>query len=258
MTKKNGQKGTKTMRHIILVMSQLIITNLLFSAAAPITCCICYEEKPQSDGFHCYDHGTDGDDFICHTCLEGHARTFPKRTLINCPACSTELSPSFYKDHLQKSIVLQLQKNKDEQFLLQDQKTAELSQAKTGQEETIEEHIKIIKKRILTKACPRCDLAFSGWTGCAALTCVNCEAGFCGICLTDCGKDAHTHLEEGDCDIFQKAGLSHSLYPDGESLAKLNTTRIQEALKQYFQSKNVSDLMRQEILKRLRLHPFPK
>jgi len=51
-----------------------------------------------------------------------------------------------------------------------------------------------IVEEILTLKCPRCYAAFLDFDGCFALTCSNCKCGFCGWCLTDCGRDAHPHL----------------------------------------------------------------
>ncbi len=53
-----------------------------------------------------------------------------------------------------------------------------------------------IVNQVLTLRYPRCKMAFLDYTGCAALTCanVNCKAGFCAICLKDCGADAHAHV----------------------------------------------------------------
>ena len=48
---------------------------------------------------------------------------------------------------------------------------------------------------ILTLRCPRCKIAFIDYTGCAALTCGCCHAGFCAMCLKDCGgEDVHRHV----------------------------------------------------------------
>ena len=49
-------------------------------------------------------------------------------------------------------------------------------------------------ENVLTLRCPRCKTAFLDYTGCAALTCSTCKAGFCAICLKDCGNDAHAHV----------------------------------------------------------------
>jgi hypothetical protein len=44
--------------------------------------------------------------------------------------------------------------------------------------------------------CPRCRAVFGDFDGCAALTCgaAQCRAGFCALCLKDCGGDAHGHV----------------------------------------------------------------
>ncbi len=47
--------------------------------------------------------------------------------------------------------------------------------------------------------CPRCKAAFYDYDGCNALKCgvPECGAGFCAICLKDCGHDAHAHIYAG-------------------------------------------------------------
>ena len=51
-----------------------------------------------------------------------------------------------------------------------------------------------IEDEIMVLCCPSCRLAFSDYTGCAALTCHGCQCGFCALCLEDCGADAHQHV----------------------------------------------------------------
>ena len=54
---------------------------------------------------------------------------------------------------------------------------------------------KHIEERIMQLHCPQCRRAFYDFTGCMALTCdPGCGATFCGICLRDCGRDAHAHV----------------------------------------------------------------
>ena len=91
--------------------------------------------------------------------------------------------------------------------------------------EDVFKHCQHIREEILTLKCPRCSAAFidckpnplrllclskslktstlellaeasCGCTveGCMALTCGQCNAGFCGWCLADCGNDAHNHV----------------------------------------------------------------
>lgn len=47
----------------------------------------------------------------------------------------------------------------------------------------------------LVLKCPNCATAFIDFDGCLALTCENCKAGFCALCLENCG-DAHNHLQQ--------------------------------------------------------------
>ncbi|KAH3762020.1 E3 ubiquitin-protein ligase RNF213 [Pelomyxa schiedti] len=65
---------------------------------------------------------------------------------------------------------------------------------------------------LMNPRCPRCKAAFVDWDGCFAFTCSNknCKCGFCGHCLLDCGKDAHSHLRQkhggyfGDRELFRR------------------------------------------------------
>ena len=49
--------------------------------------------------------------------------------------------------------------------------------------------VRLIESHLNLK-CPRCLKVFHDFTGCLALTCT-CGCGFCGLCLRDCGVDAH-------------------------------------------------------------------
>jgi protein-arginine kinase activator protein McsA len=74
-----------------------------------------------------------------------------------------------------------------------------------------------IAEEVLCLRCPRCGQAFVDFSGCFALTCGRCAAGFCGYCLEDCGADAHAHVARcphnsapgrdvfGSTDIFARA-----------------------------------------------------
>jgi hypothetical protein len=52
----------------------------------------------------------------------------------------------------------------------------------------------VIAEAELTLHCPRCGAAFVDYDNCNALVCGQCAAGFCGLCLEDCGRDAHEHF----------------------------------------------------------------
>lgn len=51
----------------------------------------------------------------------------------------------------------------------------------------------VIVERDLALHCPRCASPFAEYDGCNALSCSKCGAGFCGLCLVDCGANAHAH-----------------------------------------------------------------
>ena len=54
----------------------------------------------------------------------------------------------------------------------------------------------VIVERDLLLRCPRCAVEFDDYDNCNALTCGKCGAGFCAMCLVDCGGDAHDHIRE--------------------------------------------------------------
>lgn len=60
----------------------------------------------------------------------------------------------------------------------------------------VKRHRSHIVNEFLTLRCPRCKRAFDDYSGCAALTCDNCNCGFCAKCFEDCGTDAHAHCND--------------------------------------------------------------
>ena len=65
----------------------------------------------------------------------------------------------------------------------------------------------------LNLKCPRCQAVFNDHEGCNALKCCvpTCGAGFCAICLKDCGDDAHGHIGTHG-DMWGRAGFEASKY----------------------------------------------
>jgi len=51
----------------------------------------------------------------------------------------------------------------------------------------------IIADADLTLKCPRCPHGLASYNGCNCLRCETCGCAFCGLCLIDCGSDAHVH-----------------------------------------------------------------
>lgn len=73
--------------------------------------------------------------------------------------------------------------------------TAEAAAAAAGLErmERVLQLRNIVSDADLTLKCPRCPARFDEYMGCNALRCEECGCGFCGLCLLDCGSDAHEH-----------------------------------------------------------------
>ena len=56
-----------------------------------------------------------------------------------------------------------------------------------------QKHVTKIIDEILTLHCPSCEQAFEEFEGCLSLQC-SCNVFFCGLCLKNCGNDAHAHV----------------------------------------------------------------
>jgi Protein kinase domain len=63
-----------------------------------------------------------------------------------------------------------------------------------GQNASVRQLRDYVVEKILTLHCPACDQAFIDFTGCFALRCSRCNAGFCAWCLAHCNRDAHAHV----------------------------------------------------------------
>jgi hypothetical protein len=68
--------------------------------------------------------------------------------------------------------------------------------ARNGISNEAANHVKHIQEEIFNLRCPRCSAAFFEFDGCAAVVCGSCRCGFCGLCLQDCGNDAHEHVRQ--------------------------------------------------------------
>ena len=71
-----------------------------------------------------------------------------------------------------------------------------------AEEERVQARRRHVIEHILNLSCPRCHAAFVDFSGCYALTCHSCSAGFCAYCLKDCGADAHEHIAK-ECEDGQ-------------------------------------------------------
>lgn len=176
-----------------------------------IDCPVCLEEVAPANGVKCKS-----DHFICLACLQDHvinktelfsvfART---EGYIPCTVgeCKARWTLEDLETNLQKRALVAYSKalrmtafdaprakREHEERLAKRLAAARAKMASLS--ERVQELRKVIVERDLQLRCPRCSTCFVDYDGCNALTCGSCGAGFCALCLVDCGGDAHSHYE---------------------------------------------------------------
>lgn len=170
------------------------------------------------------DHGH----HLCRGCLQGTLifNLEPRRLAtfggaIPCPEAGCDASPwiieTDLKDHLDVATAIKYgvamryqafdaaaaKRKAAEEFVARE---AAAQEAGLAMDEKLQRlRLAIIEQHFYLR-CPRCAFKFVDFAGCNAVDCGKCGAGFCSICLEDCGVDAHTHygrVHGGD--IFDKA-----------------------------------------------------
>lgn len=176
-------------------------------------CKICMDYFTDEKGYSCSKKH-----FLCWDCLEQHVnqassvdsvgKCIDNEGSLLCPECSEPIGLlNVAKDsapqnifHLLENLKSEIKIRKAVSKALQDQeerlkKEFDRIMSIQDQEERMAERLRLeIIEEILTLRCPRCKCAFIDYSGCAALTCCKCSAGFCALCLQDCGSDAHQHV----------------------------------------------------------------
>jgi hypothetical protein len=66
-----------------------------------------------------------------------------------------------------------------------------LAQMSKLEREVYDHRLRIIDE-VFNIKCPRCKAVLTDFDGSLALICSRCSCGFCAVCLSDCGKDAHS------------------------------------------------------------------
>jgi hypothetical protein len=116
-----------------------------------------------------------------------------------------------------------------------------------------QQHVKLIRDTVLNDVCPRCKTAFLYEGGCLALTCPksNCKCGFCAFCMTDQGRDAHTHCAGCQHNFIDRQLFAPKDFPGGEVafFAEVQRRRKTRWLHTYFA--NLVPDMRAQVSKAL-------
>jgi hypothetical protein len=120
--------------------------------------------------------------------------------------------------------------------------------ARLLKDDVAEYHRRHIQEEILTLRCPRCHQAFNEFNGCLDLECSRqgCKAHFCGLCLADCGQDAHPHVAR--CNLNPNADKDY--FVSAEVFARLQRDRRQRLVSEYLANTIPDQRMRAEVVRR--------
>jgi serine/threonine protein kinase len=182
-----------------------------------VTCLTCLEDCDEKTGAWC--SGTVSRHFCCSGCLQGHvvsvvedaAKMRSTGGRVPCVSsgaggCTSTWTIADIGDKLEKATHIVFSQALVQALFEAPKQKMELEAARAAAEAAAkEEGIRISEKvrrlrnviveRDLTLHCPRCGQAFFDFQGCCALHCKDsCGAAFCGLCLADCGENAHPHF----------------------------------------------------------------
>ena len=117
----------------------------------------------------------------CEKCNENKVNVACYNSFVECHACHTKK----VFDRALLELEARMIKERDELMAILDKEEREAELMRLD-----------IIENVFTLRCPRCKTAYLDFTGCAALTCGTCKAGFCAMCLKDCGSgpDTHSHV----------------------------------------------------------------
>ena len=176
-------------------------------------CLVCFDRFQSADGLWC--RGED-DHFLCNSCFSDYVKVESnadfdllekrKGRILCVNGCDAPYSDAdvaqhvsekifnLYNEAMKKLIEHRLAKEirvEERHRLEEEQKQLALMSEFQRKVYDVRRHI---VEELLTLKCPRCRQAFVDFTGCYALTCGQCNCGFCAWCLKDCNNDAHSHV----------------------------------------------------------------
>ncbi len=207
--------------------------------------------------------------FLCTPCLAEHIRTQQEgedvtdrmrgdSLLCIVPNCESEpledhlIMGALHKHKHFSQCFLKLKKKAVETVALSEMdrrvraEKAEL--ARLLKNDVAEYHRRHIQEEILTLRCPRCQQAFNDFNGCLDLECSRqgCGVHFCGLCLADCGQDAHAHVRQ--CPLNPNADKNY--FVSAEVFARLQRERRQRLVNEYLAASIPDQRLRAEVVRR--------
>ncbi len=227
------------------------------------TCVSCMDDC--AEGVAC----STGEHFLCSPCLADYIRTQAEGEDVSDRMRGEDLLcivPNCQSDPLEDHLIMEViskQKNFTKCFLRLKKKaieTAAFSEverrvarekaelARLLKDDVPEYHRRHIQEDILTLRCPRCKQAFNDFNGCLDLECSRqgCKIHFCGLCLADCGDDAHAHV----ANCAANPNQDKSVFVSAEVYARVQKERRQKMLTDYLNNTIVDKAIRAEVIRR--------
>eukprot|EP00929_Paragymnodinium_shiwhaense_P023653 TRINITY_DN14765_c0_g1_i5.p1 TRINITY_DN14765_c0_g1~~TRINITY_DN14765_c0_g1_i5.p1 ORF type:complete len:423 (-),score=47.20 TRINITY_DN14765_c0_g1_i5:400-1668(-) len=211
-------------------------------ANGEVACCICLEDA-SGLGAWCSDRH-----FVCASCLEGHIGAnlerqpgadggYPRGQL-RCPFMvgmthCVHMLPRQEVVHHENCLHAYVRGCGQ----MKEREEARVAPAHDGDEDRRSRVLRLLRQHVAedirTKKCPNpeCGVAFQDFDGCLALTCHSCGCGFCGLCFTVCGQDAHEHLLT-TCPVARRAAMVGQFFLSLEDWERHMERREKDALKE--------------------------
>mmetsp|Transcript_3537 Transcript_3537/g.4813 ORF Transcript_3537/g.4813 Transcript_3537/m.4813 type:complete len:625 (+) Transcript_3537:693-2567(+) len=196
----------------------------------PSSCCsICYEEEEVI--FKCSNYSCDYQ--LCALCVREAFKDSSGSNSSYCQFCQTpsamDMISAVCGPHAIKTIEQKMRSSIEFELRIEISKKERAKEDLLGINETARKVFNEITDSINLK-CPRCQMAFHDYDGCNALVCGNpsCKAGFCAVCLKDCGKDAHEHVRTSHGDFFDRKAFEESKVRRTKQIVADTMLRIEE------------------------------
>lgn len=117
-----------------------------------------------------------------------------------------------------------------------------------GVSNLVYKHVRIIQETIFNLSCPNCSSAFFEFDGCVAVTCGTCKAGFCGLCLQNCGTDAHNHV----LSCAKNPKNPKDYYVEKSQLDAVHLDMRNQKLKDYLDRNRFNAKVHEQIIEKIR------
>ena len=206
----------KRPQSIAEVTAALRRLHALASPAAPprAACAVCLEEVDEGEGLACCPPPPASPHFVCKPCLQDHVRASVEvaqlaanRGAVPCVAGDGCAAPPWTLEGLEplldRSTLLAFARAV--RFVAYDAADARrrAGEALAAREaaaaaEAVGDRARLLRgiivERDLLLRCPGCSAPFSDYSGCNCLQCGTCGAGFCAVCLENCGTARQTHV----------------------------------------------------------------